>query len=97
MAYAHKISVYELLQKSDSMLIVCEKASELFHDAGYFSKSADVLIIPVCYLCNQDSINKAKHFLDIYEHNSGFFDSNYTIEKGREIYYSSFALILQRK
>ena len=87
LAYAHKGSAYRLLQKPDSMLIICETASRLFHDAGYLSNAADVLGLPIRYLCDQDSISKAKHFLDIYERESGFFDADNNIEPGREIYY----------
>jgi hypothetical protein len=53
LAYSHKMNVYKLLQKPDSMLIVCEDVSKLFHEAGYMSWSAGVLSIPVTHLCNQ--------------------------------------------
>jgi hypothetical protein len=87
LTYAHKADAYKLLQKPDSMLIVCENASKLFYDFGYLSKSADVLGIPVRYLCNQDSFSKAKQFLDTYERESGFFDTDGNIDLGREVYY----------
>ena len=87
LAYAQKIGTYNLLMKPDSMVIVCKTSSDLFLQAGYPSKAADVLCIPVRYLCDQDSILQAKHFLDIYERESGFFDADKNIEPGREIYY----------
>ena len=87
LAYAHKSSAYKLLQKPNSMLIVCETASRLFLDAGYSSNAADVLGIPIRYLCDQDSLFKAKKYIDFYERKSGFFDERLNIEHGREVYY----------
>ena len=87
LTYAQKMDTYEKMFKSDSMLIVCETVSRLFLDAGYLSNAADVLGLPIRYLCDQDSLIKAKRFLDIYERESGFFDENHNIEHGREVYY----------
>ena len=87
LTYAQKMDTYEKMFKSDSMLIVCETVSRLFLDAGYLSNAADVLGLPIRYLCDQDSLIKAKRFLDIYERESGFFDENHNIAPGREVYY----------
>ena len=87
LAYAQKMDTYELLMLPDSMLYVCETVSRQFLQSGYISKAADMLGYSVRYLCDQDSISKAKYFLDIYERESGFFDADKNIEPGREIYY----------
>ena len=87
LAYSNKVDAYKMLQKPDSMLWVCETASRLFFEAGYMSNAVDVLCIPVRYLCDQDSLIKARRFLDIYERESGFFDEDHNVECGREVYY----------
>jgi len=87
LAYAQKIDAYDLLSQPDSMLYVCETVSKLFYAAGYPTKAADVLFLPVRYLCDLDSFSEAKRFLDTYERESGFFDDDNNIEAGREIYY----------
>ena len=87
LAYAQKMGAYDMLMKPDSMLYVCESVSKLFRQAGYLSKAADVLCFPVRYLCDQDSLEKARRFLGIYERESGFFDAENNIESGREVYY----------
>lgn len=38
-------------------------------------------------MCDQDSLEKARRFLGIYERESGFFDAENNIESGREVYY----------
>ena len=87
LAYSQKMDAYKMLMLPDSMLYVCETVSSLFQKLGYMSKAADVLGLPIRYLCDQDSLIKAKRFLEIYERESGFFDENHNIAPGREIYY----------
>ena len=87
LAYSQKMDAYKMLMLPDSVLYVCETVSSLFQKLGYMSKAADVLGLPIRYLCDQDSLIKAKRFLEIYERESGFFDENHNIAPGREIYY----------
>ena len=87
LAYSQKMDAYKMLMLPDSMLYVCETVSSLFQKLGYMSKAADVLGLPIRYLCDQDSLIKAKRFLEIYERESGFFDENHNIAPGREVYY----------
>ena len=87
LASAQKTSAYSLSMKPDSMLYICESVSRLFRQSGYTDKAAALLCIPVRYLIECGNISKARHFLEIYENKSGYFDANYNIASGREIYY----------
>ena len=71
----------------DSALSICEQASMLARKYGYKNMSAGMLGGAISMLVEKDSLDKAKMFMDIYESESGFFDKNHDIEKGREVYY----------
>ena len=87
LAYSQKQFAYEMLGLPDSMLIICEDVSARFRDAGYNNESAGVLATPVDYLLSIGDTIKARKYLETYERESGFFDSNNEIEPGRELYY----------
>ncbi len=86
---AGNIAVYKRLGKADSALYYCEYASNLARQCGYKNISANILGGGISILIEKDSMDKAKAFMDIYEHESGFFDKSHNITKGREIYYYS--------
>jgi hypothetical protein len=87
LAYTQKTGAYSMLLRPDSVLFVSETVSELFRRSGYKNLSAAVLFSPIRHLINIGELNKARKFLDSYEHESGYFDTNSNIERGREIYY----------
>ena len=87
LAYSQKMDAYKMLSLPDSMLFVSENVSRLFRQSGYIPNAADVLCLPIRYLCDQDSFLKAKCFLCTYERESDHFDTDKNIEPGREIYY----------
>ena len=87
MSMTGKIGVYKRMGKPDSVLAICEQASALAKKYGYKNLSANILGGAISILVEKDSMDKAKTFMDIYESESGFFDKNNNIEKGREIYY----------
>lgn len=82
-----KVAPFEKLSMKDSALYSCEYASKLAKECGYRELSAAILGAAIPILIDIDSIRKAKSFMDIYESESGYFDSNRNIEKGREVYY----------
>ena len=87
LACSQKMDAYKMLLLPDSMLFVSENVSRLFRQSGYIPNAADVLCLPIRYLCDQDSLLKARRFLNVYERESGHFDADKNIESGREIYY----------
>ena len=84
---AGNIAAYKGMGKPDSALSICEQASVLARRYGYKNLSAGILGGAITILVEKDSLNKAKTFMDIYESESGFFDENHDIVKGREVYY----------
>jgi tetratricopeptide (TPR) repeat protein len=71
----------------DSALYYCQQSSMLAKKHGYQKLSAGILGGAITILVEKDSLDKAKTFMDIYEPESGFFDKNHDIVKGREVYY----------
>ena len=86
--YEQKAHTYRYLHEEDSVVAVCEKSAALYTLYGYPDYAASVLGTCLRTLIEQGDYQKAKKYIDIYEAESGFFDSNHNIEHGREIYYN---------
>ncbi len=86
---AGKIYVYKKQKKSDSAIIICEKTINLLDSCGYRKQSASYYATILRELVDKGDILKAKEYMAKYENESGYFDSNNNIEKGREAYYYS--------
>ncbi|MDO5526261.1 MAG: hypothetical protein Q4F85_09295 [Prevotella sp.] len=84
---ADKIHIYDQWHKSDSAIFLCEKLSMLFRKYGHPDIAASMLGTSIKLLLNKGDITKAKHYIDIYDTESGFFDAKGNIEHGREVYY----------
>ena len=84
---AQKTYAYERKGEIDSALYYCQQSSMLAKKHGYQKLSAGILGGAITILVEKDSLDKAKTFMDIYESESGFFDENHDIVKGREVYY----------
>ena len=87
-----KILTYKLMNNPDSAIKICEDVFALLNEHGYKDYSAAYLSSVLQELLDQNEIEKAERYLRIYEGESGFFDSNNNIEKGRESYYYSKGL-----
>lgn len=92
LSIASKVHVYNILLMPDSANNICENVSESFRKHGYRNQSAGILSAIITNLITQGKTKKAKHCIDIYEAESGFFDSDGNIEQGREVYYYSKGL-----
>lgn len=79
---------YEDLHQTDSAIYIGELASELALKYGYKTTSVAVLGGIIRLLIDKGELKKAKHYMDRYERESGFFDSSHCIERGREMYYN---------
>lgn len=82
-----KIFVYSLMHKPDSAIIICEKVSALFTQYGYKDYSAAYLSSILRDLLDKGETKKVEKYIHTYEAESGYFDSDNNIEKGRESYY----------
>ena len=86
--FAQQANVYDFLHKPDSVVIIREKAYNMFLEIGRNDRATQTLGSAIPSLLEKHNIEKAKVFIDLYENHSNLFDENGNIEKGREIYYS---------
>jgi tetratricopeptide (TPR) repeat protein len=84
---------YRELGNFDSSVVVIEETAQLFSKFGYSSDAAISLGSIVPTLLNIGKIEKAKKYISIYESESGFFDKDGDIIKGREAYYNAKGLL----
>lgn len=87
-----QICTYERALKNDTAIIVCENVVSLLKKNRYRRLAAAFLGSIVRVLIESGQKEKAKEYMNIYEAESGYFDNNGNIEKGREIYYYSKGL-----
>ena len=86
---AEKIHIYDEWHKPDSAIFLCEKLSMLFRKYRHPDIAASMLGASIDLLLDKGDITKAKRYINIYDTESGFFDTNGNIECGREVYYYS--------
>lgn len=87
MSMSGKINIFYDLSMIDSAISVGESASELALSHGYRALSAAILGGVIGKLVEKGEINKARQYIDRYESESGYFDSDHHIEEGKETYY----------
>lgn len=86
--YLQKANSYDLMGKSDSVITICENVNSFFKGKGMYKQSAQDQGLLALHYIKKGMPEKAKYCLDVYEAESGFFDSNHNIEPHRTIYYS---------
>ena len=87
MSYEQESQAYRNLNMPDSLLYICEHASQLYRKYGYTRYAAIALVGTLSTLVHHKEFDKARKYMQIYESESGYFDSLGNIQKGREIYY----------
>ena len=87
MSYEQEFLSYKGLGLIDSAIIVIENVAQQYARYGYNAYSAISLGLAIRPLIDEGKFPKAKDYMNIYESNSGRFDSLGNIEAGREIYY----------
>ena len=85
--YALQSGVYDYLHIPDSVIIIEERASDLYKKNGRIDKSAQTLINTITSLVDKKNLDKARRYLYLYETKTGFFDKNGNICKGFEVFY----------
>jgi len=87
MSYTQESQAYRNLNMPDSLLYICEHVSQLYRKYGYSNYSASSLFYTFSTLISRKEFDKVRTYMQIYESESGYFDSLGNIQKGREIYY----------
>ncbi len=85
--FAQQGDAYDYLKICDSVILIKEKASDLFNRIGNAKRAAQTLAPAISSLVEKGDIEKARIYCDIYENQSGLFDDYGNIIEGREIYY----------
>ena len=85
--YALKMLAYDRLRQYDSTMIVCDAVYDRFCSIGQRQLGAQHVGGAIMSFLLKGHLEKAKKYIDIYEAESGYFDSCHQISKGREIYY----------
>ena len=83
---------YNGLGLIDSAIFVVEDVAPKYEQLGYRSDAAVALGAIVRTLVDRGELQKAKHYMDMYESKSGLFSASGDIAHGREIYYKSKGL-----
>lgn len=92
MSYGFSSEAYNLLNDTLNVIRISENAARLLGKYGYHKASAMSLGALVnTYSCIKDFKN-ARRCIERYEAESGYFDKDGNIEKGREIYYYNKAV-----
>lgn len=87
MCISHRSFVYEMQNNLSQTISNAEYASSLYKKHGYDEEAASVLGTAIQALVLSGQYHKAKKYINIYEKESGFFDSNGDIAEGKELYY----------
>ena len=82
-----KINAYERKGEIDSAINVCNNCFRALKSRAMQRKAAQVVGTLAYLYVKKNEIEKAKESFDLYERESGYFDENRNIAKGREIHY----------
>ena len=85
--YAQMADAYNYLHIEDSVIIVTDSCIHLFKNIGNDNRANQIVFRKLLPLLKTRNIEEFSCSFNLYENNSGFFDNNRNIEKGREIYY----------
>ena len=78
---------YYLLGEKDTVLQIVNETYQSLKRLGKYQRAISLLSPSIYIYVNRHDLAKAKEMMDIYENESGLFDENGNIAKGRESYY----------
>ncbi len=85
--YAQQAGGYDFLNIQDSVIVVCEKSSQLFCDINRNDRASQMRGREISSLVSKGLYERAKYCIDEYEAKSKLFKSDGTISTGHEVYY----------
>ena len=85
--YEHKAVAYQRLNETDSALQIYQEVFDLYKKRNYTQEAAISLGGTLLLLIKSGQYEKASQNMQYYETNSGCFNAQGNIEKGREVYY----------
>lgn len=90
------VKPYYLLGREDSVLKITEETYKLYNQHGFHQRAVGTLVPAIFLYTEQGNIQKARQYLKLFEKESGLFDSDGNIEKGRESYYYTKGYFFQK-
>lgn len=87
MAKEQLIRPYYLLNEKDSVLKLIHETYSSLRLLGENQEAADAIVVSISIYLERGDLAKAKDAMEIFENESGLFDKNGNIAKGREYYY----------
>ena len=96
---AHIITAYNRLKQYDKVIAAFEDVYEKLLQMYGIKTAARYCILPLNALIETGNADKAKYYIDILETESGYFDKEGIVEKGREVcyyYIGMYYLLLQQ-
>ena len=85
--YAQQAGGYDFLNIQDSVIVVCEKSSQLFCAINRNDRASQMRGREISSLVSKGLYERAKYCIDEYEAKSELFKSDGTISTGHEVYY----------
>lgn len=82
-----KVEPYHRMGLLDSVISISTKINNKFISLGLKNKAGETLYMTFLAYADKKEYAKAKYYMDIFERESGAFDSIGNIEPGREIFY----------
>ena len=83
----HTSGAYYLLNKKDSAYLICKRSEEESVKSGLYKEAVNTYPTMILLLLEKNNYQEAKVLMSRYEKESGLFDENNNIAKGREQYY----------
>ena len=84
---AQKLPLFVMQQRPDSVLAVFDNIYKDYLSLGVIQKAAQYSQYAAWAMLKKDDYAKAKEYMELYEHESGYFNDEGDIEPGRGIYY----------
>ena len=89
LGYEHLVSPYYEMDSTEQVLRVTEKARQLYLKYGFQQNAARVYPTAIYVYIQKKDWEKARKHMSIFERESGLFDDDGNIAKGRELYYDA--------
>jgi len=80
---------YYLLNEKDSILKIINETYLSLKQLGEDKEAADALVASIYIYIERGELDKARHAMEVFERESGLFDQDGNIARGREAYYNT--------
>ncbi len=95
-AYEHMVGVCYEMDDTTGVFTYTDSANMLYRKYRYWELSARVYPVAIYICLNNNNLQRARKYMDVFENKSGLFDKNGNIEAGREHYYYSKGLYYEK-